>query len=809
MRHVESTINALRRRARVTALPARLAGAAAMVWVLAGVTSIAFAEEGEAPRRMHAAEIETQNIESRSSMLRSEFANPVAQHRLFATERRFIDATLAYERGNYAVAAVMFMDLVESPLFRSSRDYYRAVYLLADSLYRKRNFFAARQYYGELVDRNIGQYYQEALQKLIAIAVLVRRDADVDKLASRVEAIPVASRAPEVVYQIGKSYFQLKREDKARSYLMAVPRGTRFWAQAHFYLGVMEVGKKSYKAALQEFGLIVTVAKESAASADDKVRVPRTVLDYTHLAMGRVQLELKKYQDAILSYQMVDRNALVYENALFEMAATYVVMKEPKKALESLEVLLLTVSDDHVAVEASVLRGQLNLQQKEYNAADVAYKDVVDRFSIISGELANFAKDSKNLETYFQWLLNRGNEQFTVTRPVSERASRYIERDEDLGRVVSLFDDMGAEKRDVKEASQIAAKLDAALKSGGRLDMFPNLRDGWIRIVEVENQVVVLSRELLEILRLSFGTAMTADEKDQLERLRVVRKSLEDAFARAPATVKEYSARQVKVDARFGGLTAEISMLQTALASLRDQILALEKMLNEHLFGDRGVRVSKEREAEFRQKLAEEKEDLRRLYEDIESQRQLLEVEAGSVGAGDRVTATEQEVRRRLLKTHKAEQAVFERAGQRVGGAPATLVGRAAAVRARLDRTMDDLSSTAARIDETASAKLKDLVTVLEAEKRNLTVYQQSVRGYEDEARQLARAIGYELVRRAQARLAGVVLEADLGLVNVAWQRKQDKAKEISELQTQKGDQLKVLDDSLKAQLEDEDDDTP
>jgi hypothetical protein len=61
----------------------------------------------------------------------------------------------------------------------------------------------------------------------------------------------------------------------------------------------------------------------------------------------------------------------------------------------------------------------------------------------------------------------------------------------------------------------------------------------------------------------------------------------------------------------------------------------------------------------------------------------------------------------------------------------------------------------------------------------------------------LARQVGYTLVRAAQNRLSEIILEADLGLVDVAWRRKQEKGTAIRELQDERAQRIRSLGDVL------------
>lgn len=735
-------------------------------------------------------ELDTDNTRSAVTVIDHDLKTAIAKERRYPLDRRFIEATMAYERGNTATAAVMLVDLVTNTEFQAGRDYGDALYMLGDCLYRQHNYMGAKRYLDLVLKVPNSKNFQLALQELVDISVRMHKMAEVDVYAQKLVNIMPGQRKAELLYQFGRSFFSAGHYDKARTFLEGVTQGDKRWPNARFYLGALLVAGGKIDEAIVEFAGILGLSK----SADPARRPAAEVLDHSHLALGRLYLQQKKFDDAVANYQAVDHNSTVYEEALFEMAATHVAAKRPKAALEALDVLLLTVSDDNVAVQAAVLRGRINMLDKEFDAADAAYQDVVERYSAITGELTRFASSDKNLEQFFSWLLNRGTDEYTVVRPVSERVARYIEKDEDMQRVVSLFDDMGAERADVKESARLAGTIDAALKETSRLDMFPELKDGWLRLIENQNRSVEIGRRIVELLRGYALPSMNAEERTKADALEAQRKKWEVAFAKVPATKGDYVLRQNRVDAGYQNLAADVGILKSQLASVKDQVLAVEKMLNERIYGEQGIALTKEHEAELRASLQNEKDELRRTYRAIEELSQDTEVYAQGVGAGDKVSNDEATVRAALLAAQRVEQAMYVSVLER-GAGHQDDVSRLSMARNTLDKLGGQIMGILQVIAGRAGERVAVIAGVLSAEKRNIAEYQVTVRAYEEDSRGMARDVGYGLIRSAEKRLADILLEADLGLVDVAWQRKQDKRTAIDALQAEKAVKIKTLAD--------------
>ena len=75
---------------------------------------------------------------------------------------------------------MLFVGLVDNPRAQKLDTYPEALFLLADSLYKQRNFLAAREYFRKIVALGRGQYYQDAVVKLLELAAKMNNYDGVD-----------------------------------------------------------------------------------------------------------------------------------------------------------------------------------------------------------------------------------------------------------------------------------------------------------------------------------------------------------------------------------------------------------------------------------------------------------------------------------------------------------------------------------------------------------------------------------------------------------------------------------------------------
>ena len=789
--------------------PRRASARALAQSALAGLLVLGLATPAHADEEVNQADL-VRGIENDAANIKGDVTNidetlkaAVLRERRFPLDKRFIDAQISYGGGNLGVASVLLTDLVTNKEFQKSRDYGQALYMLGDCMFHTRNYMGARRYLDAIALSPASPYFQQALQQLADIAVRLHRLGDVEIYAKRLDALPQDKRKSELSYQFGRAFFSAKAYDRALTFLNAVTPDDKRWAAAKFYIGAINVAKKRLDLAINNFVDVAT-----AATATDESRRPeQTVLDYANVALGRLFLQSKRYDESTKYYKAVDRNSVLYEEALYESAAAHVAAArvktdrvvaaaETKKALEALDILLLTVSDDGVAVQAAVLRGRINMIDKQYDQADAAYQDVVERFGAITQELNQFARDDKNLENFFNWLLNRASEEYTVARPVSERVAKYIEKDEDMQRVVSLFDDMSTERADVKESDKLAKTIDAALREASRLDMFPELKDAWMRVSEDQNRTVDVGRRTVEMLRVLTYGDMNPDERTKVDALQEQRKKWQEAFGKVPPTKGDYIIRQTRVSNDFQRLSGDLSENRLLLEQLKQNAQGVAKMLNDRLYGDGGIVMAKDQENEIRARLAEVNDEVRRIFRELEELNGNFEVASQAFGAGDKVSNDENIIRLRLLAAQRFEQDAYIAALQRMNKYGDVII-RLTAVRGDVDKLVAAMAEVLNTIAGRANERISAMLLVLGQEKRNIAEYQVTVRQYEDDSRAMARQVGYGLIRAAQNRLSEIVLEADLGRVDVAWMRKQEKADAIKGLQEERNGKLKTLGEVL------------
>jgi hypothetical protein len=176
--------------------------------------------------------------------------------------------------------------------------------------------------------------------------------------------------------------------------------------------------------------------------------------------------------------------------------------------------------------------------------------------------------------------------------------------------------------------------------------------------------------------------------------------------------------------------------------------------------------------------------------------RQDLRDEKGRIGVADERAAEESRLRQRYREVVGRERALYAQ----LGGSASTflsLLERADGI----DRRLEQYTT---RLYQVVDDRLAPYVRILNAERKNVGDQRVALGTTAPEAREVAGVVAYENIRAVRQRFYELVVRSEVGVVDVAWARKQEKTDAVGRLVRQQKRHLKELDtefrDVLKAE---------
>ncbi|MCA9522579.1 MAG: tetratricopeptide repeat protein [Myxococcales bacterium] len=722
-------------------------------------------------------------IESEVRTLQQQYANPIASTRFYTLQRRLIDAQIQFELKDYERASILLTDALSFRGIEKTRDYVPTVMMLGRCHFYIKNYNSARAAFRKAYAASYGTRQQEALYYLVEVALETHDLKALQQLFRVLSRIGVSSMRPETQYVFGKALYQLGEVHRANQIFTSVLASSPYYYKAQYFKAALLVRRGLLRPALQLFTQI------SQAKIDKRYKDMREVVELAHLALGRIYHELAQYSKALDHYQEIRRQSPHFVEALYEIAWVFIKRKNYKKALDALDVLLLVSEDNALAIEGNILKGRLNLMLNDYSSATETFQELVTRFEPIRSELAKLKQDKQQLARYFRSLLLKRTDRVGLERVLSEKAAKWVESDENMLRIIGLLGRMSKDRRDVEETMRTIRLIEQALSEPNRVKIFPTLKKGYVAVLEAQNRLILVNKFFLD--RELRVVRNVVDPKDQstFAQMTDERHALERRLLSMPLTIQDLTQRTLNVHAKYDDLKKEARVAETQIALLRKQLDAIDQFLRTEQV-KRPERKNDPKTKAIEKELLKERDRLRDLYKRLVALKESIEREVLRVGVGDFVVRAESNLKAKLLRMQRRDGKFMRRFASSLNGKNRSLANRLHGLRDRVWAATTALDNITVRIEQKIDEKVRTFQTILQAEKAKLVRYRRSVENYERDSRLLSGEIGQKQFDLVYKKLSNIILEADVGILDVAWKKKKDESQKIRKLQE---DQRKLL----------------
>lgn len=786
---------------------------AALLAVVAVLPSSAGAQDLESITR------ELTSLEGQADALNREPLEVDERRSPTYVEERLTDGQLFYQLQDYIHAAIIFTDVVDN--HQDHAAYPDALFLLADSLFRAGDYFGARSQFRLVIDHasesRFRPYTQRALGRLIEIAIHTRDFEGIEEVFAELSRLPPAEIEATTTYFRAKYLYSravpteeiLARDpgthvgsgsasgigggvtttgetlppvvidtellEQARQGFAAVAEGSPYYPQALYFIGVIYTVREQYPQAIEAFARVL----RTEATTDEH----RAVAEMAHLALGRLYYETDQLEQAIEAYQAIPRTSPRFDIALFEVAWVYIRLGDSVRAERALEVLTVAAPESRYIPDGKLLRGNLLLRNGRLDEAYEVFREVAAEFGPVRRELDEMIADhSADPVGYFRALVRDNMETFDVGAFLPPLAQRWAEIEGDMGRAMTVLEDLAEARRMVRDTQNLVARLEAALATPNIVVIFGDLRDYGERNIALRNRVAQLRAQLIGI------EARSGRGGAELEGVRNRRREIERELDSAPTSEDDFIEMDAEVIGRVRRLEREIARMETELYGMDAIITAAEHYLDTRPEGEgdpSGV-------AAVREELERQRQQVVAYRAEIETLRIEVSTARLQVGVGDDRYQRHDELR--------AEHArLVEREHELGGGSDS----RTDALFRRLGTIDRMLDAHDGRLEETARARAAGTLAEVREEAVLVDGYRVSLTELENEAEEVVGAVAYMNFRAVQQRFYDLVLRADVGRVDVAWARREEHRMRVEMLTRDRSREIQALDDEF-AEIMDE-----
>jgi hypothetical protein len=157
-----------------------------------------------------------------------------------------------------------------------------------------------------------------------------------------------------------------------------------------------------------------------------------------------------------------------------------------------------------------------------------------------------------------------------------------------------------------------------------------------------------------------------------------------------------------------------------------------------------------------------------------------------------------------LIASMRRERDVYQAVRPRLSGAAQRDFDAYASILARADNVQAGLAEIDTRIEAAAHQRLGELKTQLAGIKADLFAASHKLAGITSESQDVGSGLALVMLSKVTDRFYQLVVQSDVGLVDVAWGLKDHRTATVSKLINQQKLELKTIEEDFKPLLEEE-----
>jgi hypothetical protein len=724
--------------------------------------------------------------------------------------RRLADGQINFLLRDYLRASILLLDAVENPRNKGRAQWYEAVYLLAESLNKSRNIQGAVKYYRVLVNRG-KQHAQKALVRLMEIAAKTQKSSWLDQYFQQGQRLPAGRLRSKIFYLRGKGLYKLGRLSEAQTMFQRIASTTSYGPRAKYFLAVLMLQNNPQKPPVDGAIQLLSQALSGTPNNKDNAKLRDIIL----LSLGRLHLQKKKVKEALSYFRRIPRTSFVFDQALYEICWAYVErgnaakkkidkQTEYNRALNSLNLLLAFLPQSPFYPKAQLLKGNLQLQlapfkkgkkqERLFQSAMESYQKLAVRYRRVYQEMQNVTKNRPRPLSLFEQLVSQQLDQFDVSKILPQDAIRWMSDEELMSRTLLMLKDLKEMQIQLKSARQIISRLESVLRVRSRYALSPSLREARLqtssakaKLTEAENKLVRM-QEQLSLRHLS------ASERREYQNLRKQIKALRYLFLQTPKTGKELIKRSATVNNRINKLASRLHNITILLAYSNKALRSVRRWLETNQDArslSPQQRNSLEADAnQFSRMIS----TLSREKARLENQLSLARIQLGYASPAPQ----EQRIQQRYLAALQRERNFYNRIKSKMSTSDQNLLTEIQGTSRRVVKLQGKVRDYFGILERLTNSFAMRVQKLIGSEKLKLTQYEQQIFQLKGESKRLASRIAFNTFLTVRKKFRSLVLQAEVGVIDVAWREKQTIQNEKTQLSKERNSELRVLDSEFR-----------
>jgi tetratricopeptide (TPR) repeat protein len=718
-------------------------------------------------------------------------------------EQRLANGELLYRMKDYGRATVVLSEILEE--YPNTPSYPDALWLRGETYYAAHDYLAARRDYRGLVDRGTEPrfvaYFGKALARLVDVSLRLNDPPEtLAPIFEKFNQVPPAQIDAGLLYAKGKAYYRQGSWNDATQALTQVGQGTAYTHQARYFQGLiaMKIARASgtvpndstkraadranFKQAIEAFRRVTELPPDTPEH--------RHVIDLAWMAIGRLFYELEQYQQASEAYAKVGRDSPEFDTMLYELAWVYVRLGDVQRAERALEVLMISDPNSQYIGDGTLLRADLLLRAGAFDRALQLYQGVLAQYDPMRVKVESFLDSTKDVSVYYDKLAQQQLDLLDQSEQLPAIAIRWAREAEDGPAAFAVIDDVNECKALIRQSNQLIDKLTALTGAANRVRAFPELEAGEETALSLLNKI---SRA-----RLTLAHAMDDEEPGDLGgemgQVRQQRRALMASIEGLPVAPEDFAKREQQGTAQWNTLSQQLTQRAMEVDSLQATINGLRRMLSEG--PQQGVARDPASVQRFQAEIDANERDLKRYRDQVAELRRQIDMGRVQIGLGDARYQSDASARDQFRDLFDRE--VQLASGGSAGGGAQRYAGQASPLLFQARQYESQLTESLGQLEAQVAQRAGQLQQKVEAERARIAGYQQQLDSLDNEARDLVGHVAQRNFGLVRDKLRGIVLRADVGITEQAWEVREEELDRVRSLQSERARQEQLLDEELK-----------
>ncbi|MFO0677625.1 MAG: tetratricopeptide repeat protein [Polyangiaceae bacterium] len=768
--------------------------------VLLGVVAApSFARAADAEANFKNAESEMSTVNRETPMIDASVQS--VRNAGLTPEERVANGEILFRSKDYARASVVLSEIIEKyPDTPSAGD---ARYLRAETYYASKEYLSARRDYDEIVSHSgESRYYRnfwKSLARLVDISLRLNDPKSLDPVMERLAVLPEAATDPGLNYARGKANFLRENLDAAQRGFQAVGAGTEYTHQARYFQGLIAMRQirptvatdgttvTNYKPAIETFRAVTTLPGDTPEH--------QHVIDLAWMAIGRLFYEMDQFEQAGEAYSQVGRESPEFDTMLYELGWVYVRMGDVTRAERALEVLAIANPDSSFIADGTLLRADLLLRAGSFDKSLKLYESIRDQYEPLRARVDSFLASTTDVSVYYDKLSQQDLDVLDANEQLPPLAIRWA-REEKYGPLAfSVIADVNICRTLIKQSNLLIERFTSVMEASNRVRAFPELLAGEQRATGLLNRI---ARARLEIAR-GLDAEESGDLSGEIGEVRKERRALMAAIQGLPTNATDFERREASGSKQWNTVSQELSRQSLEI----DRLQALVNGLRRYLVDDaqRGVVRDAQTTQRFNAEIDANERDLKAAREKAMELRRHIELGRALIGFGDARYVADKQARARFVQLVDRETELA--ASGQAGSGAQRFAQRTQPILRDAHVAEEKLNAILAQFEARVETRVAELRSQVEAERSKIKEYGSVLETYDAQAKELVGGIAQVNFTKVAKRLHDIVLRADVGITEQAWEVREEEMQRVRTLQTDRARQEQLLDEELREVLDD------